>query len=407
MLLEAVRPGKGLSTNRWLARITLGLGLGLVLGVLLYLLRGEPAGSALFRGDFPAFYAAAEIVWTGRGSELYDFDLQREVENRHWPDFAGTYYIFAYPPFFALLLAPLAALTPLAAKTLAMFILFAALLGALLLIRRTSPFVREHFALVLVLLVTFAPLQMALFGVQNTSLTILLFSLVHWASRQGFHVLAGFSAALMLYKPQFGALLFLFLLGGGQKNQLLGWGLGALTLYLLGTLVQGPSWPLIWLRAATTFGDLNFTINAGNMISLAGLMYWSGEAWQGTGARLLPWAYGIAACLLLLAMVYVRRDPRRFVLAPHLVLWLSPQTLFYDIAVSLVCLVQDFRAGSGRDLILFGLLWLYGMVALLLRDGTSFPLFSPLLLSLLAIHMQRTRIKKTSPAPHTVGDHVL
>ena len=57
-------------TQRRLERITLALGLGLMLGVLLYLLKGEPAGSALFRGDFPAFYAAAEIVWTGRGAEL-------------------------------------------------------------------------------------------------------------------------------------------------------------------------------------------------------------------------------------------------------------------------------------------------------------------------------------------------
>ena len=394
-------------TKQRLSRITLGLGLGLTLGVLLFLLKGEPAGSALFRGDFPAFYAAAELVWTGRGTELYDFDLQRELENRHWPDFGGSYYIFAYPPFFALLLSPLAALTPLAAKVVSSLILFAALLGALRLLRRISPFVREHFTLVLVLLITFAPLQMALFGVQNTSLSILLFSLVFWASRQGYPGLVGFSAALLLYKPQFGALLFLFLLGRGQKNELLGWGLGALGLYLLGALVQGPAWPIIWLRAATAFGDLNFTINAGNMISLAGLMYWIGEAWQGEGARLLPWAYGIAACLLPLAVVYVRRDPRQFVLAPHLVLWLSPQTLFYDVAISLVCLIQDFRAGSGRDLCLFGLLWLYGMVALLLRDGVSFPLFSPLLLTLFAVHMHRARIKQISPASQTVGDHVL
>ena len=394
-------------THRRLARITLGLGLGLMLGVLLYLLKGEPAGSALFRGDFPAFYSAAELVWTGRGAELYDFDLQRELENRHWPDFGGSYYIFAYPPFFALLLAPLAALTPLAAKVVASLILFAALLGALLLLRRTSPFVREHFALVLVLLVTFAPLQMALFGVQNTSLTILLFTLVYWATREGYHGLAGFSAALLLYKPQFGALMLLFLLGRGQKTALLGWGLGALALYLLGILVQGPGWPLIWLRAATSFGDLNFTINAGNMISLAGLMYWIGEAWQGAGARLLPWAYGLAACLLLLAVGYMRRDPRRFVLAPHLVLWLSPQTLFYDVAVSLVCLVQDFRAGHRRDLAMFGLLWLYGMVALLLRDRVTFPLFSPLLLILLAIHLQRVRIMQPASASQNSGDHVL
>ncbi len=372
-----------------LNRITLGLGLGLLLGFGLYLLAGNRPESAFFRGDFPAFYAAAEIVWTGRGAELYDFALQQALENQHWPDFAGGYYIFPYPPFFALLLAPLAALPPLLAKALASGVLLVACLGALLLVRQSSAFVRQHFLFCLFYLLTFAPLQIAIVGVQNTALSLLCLALVFKARDAGRPLLMGLAAALLLYKPQFGVLIGCFLLGRGRWDELLGWGLGALLLYLLGILVLGPAWPLPWFQAATHFGDLNFTSNGHNMISLAGLLHWGGEVVLGSGARVLPWAYLLSAGLLLLGVAYVRRDERRWALVPALVLLLSPQTLFYDVAIALFFLLQDLRPGHPRDFLLLGAIWLYGLLALMLRDLVTFPLFSPLLLVISWIHVQR------------------
>ena len=376
-----------------LNRITLGLGLGLLLGFGLYLLAGNRPESAFFRGDFPAFYAAAEIVWTGRGAELYDFALQQALENQHWPDFAGGYYIFPYPPFFALLLAPLAALPPLLAKALASGILLAACLGALLLARRSSAFVRQHFLFCLFYLLTFAPLQIAIVGVQNTALSLLCLALVFKARDAGRPLLMGLAAALLLYKPQFGVLIGCFLLGRGRRDELLGWGLGALLLYLLGILVLGPAWPLPWFQAATQFGDLNFTSNGHHMISLAGLLYWGGEVVLGSGARVLPWAYLLSAGLLLLGVAYVRRDERRWALVPALVLLLSPQTLFYDVAIAVFFLLQDLRPGHPRDFLLLGAIWLYGILALMLRDFVPFPLFSLLLLGILGWHVQSLRAR--------------
>lgn len=136
-------------TDARIQRLGWAFAVGLLISILLYLAFGEREQSALFRGDFQAFYAAAEIVWSGRGQELYDYALQREIQNRHWSDFEGQFYIYAYPPFFALALAPLAVLPPLAAKMLVSGILLACLIGALLLMRETSPFVQRHFVFVL------------------------------------------------------------------------------------------------------------------------------------------------------------------------------------------------------------------------------------------------------------------
>lgn len=386
-----------------LRRINLGLGLGLLVGFVLYLIAGNRPGSAFFRGDFPAFYAAAEIVWTGRGAELYDFALQSTLENQHWPDFAGGYCLFPYPPFFALLLAPLAALSPLLAKAIASVFLFTAFLGALLLARRSSAFVRQHFLFSCLYLLTFAPLQIAIVGVQNTALSLLCLALVFWARYAGRPLLAGLGAALLLYKPQFGVLFGFFLLGRGRRDELLGWGLGAGLLYLLAIPVLGPAWPLPWLQAATQFGDLNFISNGHNMISLAGLIYWASEVLLGSGARGLPWAYLVAAGLLLLAVGYVRREEGRLVFAPALVLLLSPQTLFYDVAIALFFLLQDLRPGHPRDFLMLAAIWLYGILALMLRHLVTFPLFSLLLLAILWLQVQSVRARSSMPESGSDG----
>ena len=384
-------------TQDRLQRLTLALLLGLVIGYLLFLVAGKHEGSALLRGDFPAFHAAAELVWTGQGAELYDLGHQRAIQNRHWPDFAGSYYIFAYPPFFALLLAPLAALPPLAGKALASLLLFAAFLGSLLLARRLGAFVSRYFLFTFVYLLTFAPLQIAIVGVQNTALSLFLFGLVLWGVHTEHPWRTGISVALLCYKPQFGALLAPFLLARRQRGEVLAWGLGLLALYLLGVPVLGWTWPLAWFLAAHQFGEVNFTINAHNMISLAGLSYWLFEASLGAGALALPWAYLGSAVLLLLAAWYLSRDARRLVLAPALVLLCSPQTLFYDVAIALLALLLQLRPGERWNFLVLAVIWLYGAVALVLRDQVAFPLFSPLLLAIIALQW---RLLRAPSPPH-------
>lgn len=386
-----------LSATR-LRSITLALAGGFVLSVLLYLVAGERAGSSLFRGDFPAFYAAAEIVWTGRGMELYDYGFQRALENRHWPDFEGEFLAYPYPPFFALILSPLAALAPLAAKGLASFTLFCSLLGALLLARRSCDFVSEHFSFTFFYLLTFPPLMLSIVGVQNTGLSILCFGLFHWATQTRRPLLAGLAASLLLFKPQFGILFLIYLIWRGNHRELIGWGSGAFAMYLLGTLVLGFSWPLAWLKAASHFGDLNFTINAHNMISLAGLTYWFAEQFGLDGARGLPLAYLLSALLLVMTAWYVGRDAKRMLLVPSLVLFLSPQTLFYDAGLAVCYLLCTLRPRRRVDILLLGAIWLYGASALLLRDTTSFPLMSVLLLSIMLIQFQR--VGHSVPAGH-------
>lgn len=311
-------------TDVRLRHFTLALAGGPLIALLLYLAIGEREQSSLFRGDFPAFYAAAEIVWSGHGAQLYDYALQRETENRHWPDFSGHFYIYAYPPFFALLLAPLAALPPLVAKALFSGILLACLIGALRLMHQASPFIQHHFAFSLVYLLTLAPLGISIVGGQNTALSILILALVFWSARTGHPWLMGLFASLLLYKPQFGVLLFVYLIAHGQRETLIGWGIGASCLYLLGIPVLGPSWPWAWVTQAAAFGDLNFGINNFNMISLAGMSYWLADHLVGEGTVGLTWGYWLSALGLLLTWFYMKGDALRLALIPYGILFFSP-----------------------------------------------------------------------------------
>lgn len=368
-------------TPQRMQRVGMALLLGLVVGAAIYVAAGKREHSSFFRGDFPAFYAAAEIVWSGEGERLYDYDLQRTIENQHWPEFNGAFYIYPYPPFFALLLSPLAFFSPLIAKFFASGLLFGALAVAIFLVRRESEFFKATPLFAFGYLLSFLPLGISVAGVQNTALSILCFSLVYWGIKNGRAFLVGFSAALLLYKPQFGALLFLFLLARGQKGEIVGWCFGAVGLYILGLPVLGVEWPFVWLSEAMKFGDINFTINDHEMISLAGLTYWFVEKFFGKGASALPWAYGASALVLALQWIRIRQNPKHFAYAPLLVLFLSPQTLFYDLGIAVFWVMVFLRPYHNRDLVLLAGLWGYGALAFVLRDLTSFPLFVlPLLL---------------------------
>jgi len=79
-----------IATKDRLRRCSWAVLIGLLLAILLSsTLPIHNASSSFVRGDFPAFYAAATIVASGQGRDLYDSDLQREIEHKSWPTMDG------------------------------------------------------------------------------------------------------------------------------------------------------------------------------------------------------------------------------------------------------------------------------------------------------------------------------
>jgi len=367
------------------SRVFWALFLGLILGFLLYLPFGDRHQANFFSGDFPAFYAAGYIVAQGWGHELYNYELQRNIENLFWPDFEGEMYIFAYPPYVATLLAPLGFLSPMVAKLIFNLLLFGALVWGLVLLRPFSSALRDDFRLSLLIAFTFAPVFSAVVGAQNTTLSILLYSgiMAGLARKTGRgELVAGICAGLFLYKPQFAITVLPVVLILGGKRAFCGVAIVAFLYYLLGCIPQGFFWPLLWLEEATRFGNINFTINADRMISIVGAAYSAAYFLGITPEKGLPIGYllsaGIFITLIVFAVLARKDELKRWqvlcLLGPVMVL-VSPQSLYYDLGILVVSVLPFLNFERTRQIWEIAAFW--GLAAFLmpLRDVSEVPFF--------------------------------
>lgn len=97
--------------SRCLFRLLVALNLAIGLSYLILLVMAARE-DYLWRADFSAYYTGAKIVWDGQADQLYDFNLQAEVQLRILGAnaFQGGLLPYITPPHFAFLLAPLASL---------------------------------------------------------------------------------------------------------------------------------------------------------------------------------------------------------------------------------------------------------------------------------------------------------
>jgi Glycosyltransferase family 87 len=102
-----------MQSARWNNRLkAIALGLGLALSTLtvrhwwsIFNYGHPPCNDCV--ADFPQFYAGAKLVWQNP-SRLYDYAEQLALQKTVDPRIEDTTQPFAYPPFTALVLMPLA-----------------------------------------------------------------------------------------------------------------------------------------------------------------------------------------------------------------------------------------------------------------------------------------------------------
>src|SRR5688572_21816612 len=101
------------SSSIWNDRIralALGLGIGLTatIGPCWWsIVRDHSPSCSQQKTDFTSFYTAAKLMWTDKSS-LYDLEQQRLVQQPLDPARGDWVLPYLYPPFFALVLVPLA-----------------------------------------------------------------------------------------------------------------------------------------------------------------------------------------------------------------------------------------------------------------------------------------------------------
>ncbi len=272
-------------------------------------------------GDFPAFYAAGLTVLRGQGTALYDKEHQRASEAPFLPA-SGT-LTFAYPAFVAVILAPLGALPYLWAYGVWTVGMLLAVWTAVGLVGRRLPALLAHRTTAFAVAATFLPLSRAIYGGQNTAISLLLAAGAYSADSD---VARGAWLGLWLYKPQL-ALPVIAACAVTRPRTTLGIAPVCAVWWVFGALGAGPGWVLSWLRASSQFLSDDRAVDAWQSVSLADL--------------LTPLAAPLAGAVLVgtavVALALAHRRPAVAVpfltcLAPVL----APHALGYDVGLVLL-----------------------------------------------------------------------
>jgi hypothetical protein len=314
----------------------------------------------LHTGDFPGFYVLAVIVQRGLFAQLYALPLQEAIQHEFFPALGNQFNPSLYPPWTALLLAPLSLVPPSIAKSLFCILNLSLYLTAYTLICshvRTYQKVAPLTLGAVPLLLMCSPVFSTLLGAQNSGITTALLCACYLCLARNtsrFDLLAGCAAALLLYKPQFGlfAGLFFFLLSQRKLFFTIGFTATALLL-LLSALYFFPThiWE-VYFQTLQFFDAQNLQVNRAEAVSLRAIS-------EMIGLYLFPQALstfrnaGTLLCLTLTCIgaltvfiqttrcspekrpEYNRKAYTWFLLLLPL---LSPQTLWYDLSISMMAL---------------------------------------------------------------------
>lgn len=362
-----------------------------ILGIALSYFLAPEANYLLTQGDFPSFYAAAKIMHGGMGDRLYSGTLQREIQHHYWPYITEYYIYFPYPPYFASLLSPLAALSPAAGKAVwdSLMILCAVL--SLILGSKTVPLLNRNPLGTAAFLLSFFPFMMALLGSQNIALGMLLYAAILWSfSKENIWMeyLCGIFLGLWLFKPHYPLILACFFLAAGYYRVLLGFLFVAAVYYLMGADAIRWDWPAYWALAVKWFSEENARMGSGKMVSLLGFT----RAFSDTAgipaplAEILGHLFPAVLGGLLLYQFWKagrlsKEAGRRRMLdlsagaGPALIL-LSPHTLFYDIGICVFSLAYFMELKTDRGIWKLILLQLFMTACVAVRTTVPFqPLF--------------------------------
>lgn len=343
------------------------LAIAMALGTIVLTADGPEAVSGGLGGDYPAFYAAGELVlrdFSLDAARFYDPSTQFEAQAPVLPQETTGNLYFAYPAFFV---APFVVLANLGFELSYLVNVLAMVLAVVVALRTLRPcsrVIRDHGLETLAIALTFYPLFRGVTGGQNTALSLLAFAVIWRSLHDGRELPAGVAAGLLLFKPPLAIpILGLFLLRRHFVSVAAA-GATAVGLYAVGAVLTDPSWLSAWIDAVRYLDRVDTPFNVHNYVSLPGVA----EAIFGidsTTATII--GYGSAAVVaVVMAFAWSRNETSvdiRIAVAVAGSLLISPHALYYDAGLLvLVGLVVAERRPDLRAWL--AVLWAAGLLHL-------------------------------------------
>ena len=353
-------------------------------------------------GDFPAFFSLAAIAAGSEPHRLYDFALQREIQNQIWPQLQGALLPGIYPPYVALIARPLVWLGPLWGHVVwgALQLLFLILTARA--ITRINSRLAEYSVEILAGLLLCAPVLLGVFGGQLIAASMFIYALCFiYQGRRDLRgeIIFGSLIGLWFFKPHYALIMLMLPVIQWRLRVVATTALVATILYLLGSLVLGLDWIVTWCDALTRFTPMNIIPNARQMTGLLGAV--TGMPDQANSA--LAWAALALTTALLLRLAFAARQslskpiglPEFLPLFGVTVVLATPQANFYDLGLALVAICSVLSLKTHKQLYLLGIWCGACGLASALRTVTPLPLF--LILAALAYLVTLLTISLSSP----------
>lgn len=291
------------------------------------------------QSDLLVYYAAAKLVLDGHGDAIYSLSALRHVEVSYLPAsmLPRTQAAFLYPPFVALLFAPLAALGFVQAYVSWIAVNVALAGGAIEALRRYTDLSALTGVLFGLLSLSFFPLFATLIQGQAAILLLAALTAALLALLGGRDDVAGVALAFTLIKPPYCIPFLVLLLVQRRWRALISFGLVSAALATLPLFVLGPSvdsgYVHLLLQATqwhTTAGGFSPTANH-NLSGFTHLLLPQGIA---LGAQVVL----SALCLLAVASCAWkwRAVEIPFAVAVVAALLVNPHVLIHDLAMLLI-----------------------------------------------------------------------
>jgi hypothetical protein len=360
---------------------------GLILARLVLTSMRIPATAlvSIKASDFVAYFGAARLVLEGHGAHMYAATTLGHLESTLIHPFVLPSGVlpYVYPPYFALGLAPLGALSYSAAYMVWLAVDCLLLAGTMFLLESCAGLSGRRALVCRFLALGFVPVVAALLEAQSTLLLLALFSAAFAALVAGRQALGGVALAVALVKPQYLLPFLVVLLVRRQWRALAAFAATALCLVAVPMVFFGASINsgyLQWLRDAVNhhgwYAYFNPPQDNQTLAGIAQLLFPSPAA---AIVRLAT----VALALALLVHCALRSPDIDLPLglAGVVGLLISPHVFSYDLALLLpIAVVLRYR-GGGRMLVPS----LVGGAYLVITVGSSIPHAAPVQLSVLAM----------------------
>lgn len=316
-------------------------------------------------GDFIAFYSGSNLVVEGHGAHLYDFVwLSHFQTSLLHPLLVRTPILlpYLYPPYTALLLAPVGALPYAGGYALWLLVNCFLLVTALGALERYAGVTERRAMVARMAAICSLPVILALLNGQASIAILAALTVCFFATRSGRDGLAGAALAFALIKPQYILPLLLVFLVLSRWRLLAAFGLTSLVLLVT---------PILILGSSVTGGYVHTLMAATTWTTQYGFNLERNDSLLGFVQLLLP-APTSAYVLVLLCLAAVsaliwcaRRSldiDRPFGLAVVVGLLISPHVLAHDLVLLLIPLAValHYRRPASRR---FGSLLVLGYLS--------------------------------------------